>query len=88
MWDLIVWLVLGAIVGWLASITVGRNKEMGCLANAVVGILSAVVGGAIVRFLGLGGPRVVGLNLYSLVVGVLGAVLLLLGLGLFKKQGD
>jgi len=88
MLDLIALLVFGAIVGWLASIAVGRNKEMGCLANTVVGILGAVVGGLIVRFLGLGGPRVVGLNLYSIVVGVLGAVVLLLGLGLFKKQGD
>ena len=88
MLDLIALLVFGAIVGWLASIAVGRNKEMGCLANTVVGILGAVVGGMIVRFLGLGGPEVVGLNLYSIVVGVLGAVGLLLVLGLFKKQDD
>ncbi len=88
MWDLIVLLIFGAIVGWLASIMVGRNKEMGCLANTVVGILGSVVGGMIIRFLGLGGPEVVGLNLYSIMLGVLGAVVLLLGLGLFKKQDD
>lgn len=85
MWDLIVLLVFGAIVGWLASIAVGRNKEMGCLANTVVGVLGAIIGGVVVRLLGLSGPQVVGLNLYSIVVGVLGAVVLLLGLGLFKK---
>jgi uncharacterized membrane protein YeaQ/YmgE (transglycosylase-associated protein family) len=58
---------------------------MGCLANTVVGILGAIVGGLIVRFLGLSGPQVVGLDLYSIVVGVLGSVVLLLGLGLFKE---
>ena len=88
MWDLAVLLVFGAVVGWLASIAVGRNKEMGCLANTVVGVLGAIIGGVIVRLLGLSGPQVVGLNLYSIVVGVLGAVVLLLGLVLFKKQVD
>ena len=83
--DLIFLVLFGGLVGWLASLIVGRSRQMGCLANVVVGVLGAVVGGLIMNLLGLHGPTVVGLNLYSIVVGVLGAILLLAGLGLYKK---
>jgi len=62
LWDLIVWLVLGAIVGWIASMLVGRNKEMGGLANVVAGILGYVIGGFIVRQLIPDAPAVAGLS--------------------------
>jgi uncharacterized membrane protein YeaQ/YmgE (transglycosylase-associated protein family) len=42
--------IFGAIVGWIASILVGRSSKMGCGANVVVGILGAIIGGFLVRF--------------------------------------
>ena len=86
LWDLIVWLILGAIVGWIASMIVGRNKEMGGLANIVAGILGSVIGGFIVRYFFPDAPAVAGINLYSIVVGVIGAVLLLLVTGWFRPS--
>ncbi len=52
LWDLIVLVIFGAIVGWIASILVGRSSKMGCGANVVVGILGAIIGGFVVRFFG------------------------------------
>ena len=37
--SIIGWVVLGAIAGWLASIVTGRNRQMGCIANIVAGII-------------------------------------------------
>jgi uncharacterized membrane protein YeaQ/YmgE (transglycosylase-associated protein family) len=79
--------IFGAIVGWIASTLVGRSSKMGCGAN-VVGILGSIIGGFVVHFFSPF-PRaaVVGrFNLYSIAVGVLGAVVLLVVTGWFKKQ--
>lgn len=76
---IIAWIVLGAVAGWIASILVGRNSEMGCLANIIVGIIGAFIGGFVMNF--LGGAGITGLNVPSLVVATIGAVLLLLVTG-------
>ena len=69
------WIVLGGIAGWLASIITGRNDRMGCITNIVAGILGAIVG---VWIFGLfGGSGVTGFNLGSLIVAVVGAVVVL-----------
>ena len=73
--DLLVWILFGALVGWIASIIVGTNAEQGALANIVVGILGALVGGFIAGMLGARG--VTGFNLWSFIVALGGAVLLL-----------
>ena len=59
---IIAWVIFGAIAGWVASKITGRDDQMGCLMNIVVGVIGAFIGGAIVSlFTG----------------GVLGAVVLL-----------
>lgn len=73
--NFIVWVVFGALAGWVASMIAKTNDEQGALGNIVVGLLGAVVGGYIAR--ALGGPGVTGFNLGSLLVAVGGAVLLL-----------
>ena len=69
------WLILGGLAGWIASMITGRNDQQGCIMNIVVGIVGAAIGGAIVGF--LGGDSVIGFNLTSLLVAILGAVVLL-----------
>jgi len=69
------WIVLGAIAGWLASIITGRNAQMGCIANVVVGIIGGLLGGWIMSQ--FGGEGVTGFNIPSLLVAVVGAVILL-----------
>jgi uncharacterized membrane protein YeaQ/YmgE (transglycosylase-associated protein family) len=72
---LISWIILGAIAGWLASIIMGSDDRQGCIVNMVVGIIGAFIGGLIMNF--IGGQGVTGFNLWSLLVAVLGAVVLL-----------
>jgi len=69
------WIVLGGIAGWLASIVMKRNSQMGLIANIVAGIVGAVVGGWVFGL--FGGPGVTGFDLTSLVVAFVGAVIVL-----------
>jgi uncharacterized membrane protein YeaQ/YmgE (transglycosylase-associated protein family) len=45
MCDLLGWIIVGGLVGWLASIITGRNRRQGCLMNVVVGVVGAALGG-------------------------------------------
>ncbi len=69
------WIILGGIAGWLASIVMKRNDQMGCIANIVAGIVGAFVGGWVFSL--FGGGSVTGLNLPSLLVAFVGAVIVL-----------
>lgn len=73
----IVWIVLGALAGWIASMVAGTNAQQGAIANIIVGIIGAFIGGMVMQLLGYSGVN--GFNLYSLLVAVLGAVILLFG---------
>ncbi len=83
MLEFIVWIVFGAIVGWLASMIMGTNQQQGALANIIVGIVGALIGGYLSR--AFGGPAVTGFNLTSLFIAVIGAVVLLGALRLFSR---
>ena len=72
---IIAWLVLGLIAGFIASKIVNRGSNEGLLMNIVIGVVGAEVGGWLFRLFGMSG--VTGLNVYSLLVAVLGAVVLL-----------
>ena len=84
MGDLFFWIVFGAIAGWIASMITGRRRQMGCLTNIVVGIVGAVIGGWLASF--FGDASVTGFNLESFLVAILGAVVLLVLVGLFQRK--
>jgi len=71
---IIAYLVLGLIAGFIASKIVNKDGS-GLLLNLVLGVVGAEVGGFLFRLLGMSG--VTGLNLYSLLVAVIGAVIVL-----------
>jgi uncharacterized membrane protein YeaQ/YmgE (transglycosylase-associated protein family) len=72
---IIAWLLLGLIAGFIASKIVNRQGNQGLLMSLVIGVVGAEVGGWLFRLFGMSG--VTGLNLYSLLVAVLGATVLL-----------
>ena len=82
--SLIGWIVLGALAGWIASIIMGRNDRMGCITNIVVGIVGAFLGGWIFSL--FGGTGITGFNLWSFLVAIVGAVVLLAIVGLFTRR--
>lgn len=79
--NIILWVIFGALVGWLASIIMRTNEEQGAAANIAVGIVGAIIGGAIGRL--IVGSGITGFNLGSLILGVIGAVILLFFMKLF-----
>jgi len=67
------WIILGGLAGWIASALTGSRE--GCVMSIVIGIVGALIGGF--AFSLLGGAGVSGLNLWSLFVAVVGAVILI-----------
>ena len=82
--NFILWIVFGALAGWIASMIMGANARMGALANIVVGIVGAVIGGFLMTNV-FGAPGVTGFNLPSMLVAILGAVILLFLVGLVRR---
>jgi uncharacterized membrane protein YeaQ/YmgE (transglycosylase-associated protein family) len=74
--SILAWIVLGLIAGFIGSKLVNRAGE-GVVLDIVLGVVGAVIGGYLFRTFGAHG--VTGLNLYSLIVAVVGAVVLLVG---------
>ena len=72
--SIIAWIILGLIAGFIGSKIVNRSGE-GLVLDIVLGVVGAVVGGFI--FNAIGAVGVTGLNIYSLVVAVIGAVVVL-----------
>lgn len=68
------WIVIGLVAGFIASRIVNRSGE-GFMRDVILGIIGALVGGAIFTKLGYAG--VTGLNLWSILVAVVGAVIVL-----------
>ncbi len=73
--DILLWLLLGLIAGWLASIVMKTNSQQGSLTDIILGIIGAFVGGFLMNFFGQTG--VTGFNVYSILVATLGAVVLI-----------
>jgi len=78
---LIVWLVIGGVVGWLASLVMRTDAQQGILLNVVVGIVGAFIGGLIFS----GGSINQGLTVYSFIVSLLGAIILLAIVNLVRR---
>ena len=77
--NFIVWLLLGALVGWLASMVMRTDAQQGAILNIVVGIIGAFLGGFIFNMLGIGGSNINNsdFSIGGLVVSFIGACILL-----------
>ena len=78
---IIVWLVIGGVVGWLASLVMRTDAQQGILLNIVVGIVGAFIGGLIFS----GGSINQGLSVYSFIVSLVGAIILLAIVNLVRR---
>lgn len=73
--NIIIWIIFGGIVGWVASLIMKTNAQQGALLNIIVGVVGAVIGGWLMSVIGQSG--VGGFNLYSFLVALLGSVALI-----------
>lgn len=78
------WVVLGALAGWIASIIMKKNSQMGAFANISIGILGAFIGGFLFNI--FGGTGITGFNFWSLVVATVGAIILLWVINAFSRK--
>lgn len=81
---LISWILVGALAGWVASMIMKRDGSMGAIANIVVGIIGALIGGFIVNSLG-GDGSISGFNIQTFLVALLGSIVLLAIVNLFTR---
>ncbi|WP_033295318.1 GlsB/YeaQ/YmgE family stress response membrane protein [Amycolatopsis jejuensis] len=86
---IILWIVFGALVGWLANLVVGgsERRRQGCLVSVLVGVLGAALGGFVYR-LATGQERHFEFDFPSFGVAILGAIALLLVLRLVSAIGN
>lgn len=72
---IILWIVFGALAGWIASVIMKTDYDQGTVVDIIMGVVGAVVGGFLMEALGQSG--ITGFNLYSLFVAVIGAIVVI-----------
>ena len=80
--NLIIWLLVGALVGWLASMVMRTDAQQGAILNIVVGVVGALIGGFL-----FGGPTInsSALHLTAILISFVGAVILLAIVNLVRR---
>jgi uncharacterized membrane protein YeaQ/YmgE (transglycosylase-associated protein family) len=79
MFGFMIWLVIGGIIGWLASVVMRTDKQQGILANIIVGVVGSYIGGALFAPFLRGGP------LLGYVSAFLGALIVIGGYNLVRR---
>lgn len=77
---IILWLIIGGVIGWLASIIMRTDAQQGIFLNIVVGIVGAFVGGLL-----FGGSINNGLTIYTFISSLVGAIILLAIVNLVRR---
>jgi len=86
--NFIIWLIVGGLVGWVASIVMRTNGQQGLLLNVVVGIVGAFVAGIVLTpLLGIATINQNNFSLPGLLVSLVGAIILLAVVSLFSRRG-
>lgn len=72
---IVLWILFGALAGWIASIIMKTDSSQGTMTDIILGVVGAVVGGFLMNLIGQSG--VTGFDLYSMIVAVIGAIVVL-----------
>lgn len=84
--NLLIWLVVGGVIGWIASMIMRTDAQQGILLNVVVGIVGALLGGWLISpLLGVGTINQSNFSIGSLLVSLVGAIILLAIVNLFRR---
>lgn len=87
MMGIIIWLIVGGVIGWLASMIMKTDGQQGIFLNIIVGIIGAFLGGWIGGLLGIGGGDINSgdFSLSGMLMSLVGAVVLLAIVNLFRR---
>ena len=84
--NLILWIIIGGILGWIASLIMRTDAQQGLFLNIVVGIIGALVAGFVLTpLVGIGTINQNNFSLPALLVSLLGAIILLAIVNLFRR---
>ena len=84
--NLILWIIIGGILGWIASLVMRTDAQQGLFLNIVVGIIGALVAGFVLTpIFGIGTINQNNFSLPALLVSLLGAIILLAIVNLFRR---
>lgn len=84
--NFIIWLVIGGVIGWIASLIMKTDAQQGMLLNVVVGIVGAMLGGWLISpLVGVATINQSNFSLGALIVSLIGAVILLAIVNLFRR---
>ncbi len=83
--NFLIWLIIGGIVGWLASLIMRTDGQQGILLNVVVGIVGAFIGGWLISPMVGVATINEGISIGSILVSLVGAVILLAVVNLFRR---
>ena len=84
--NFIIWLIVGGVIGWLASIVMKTDGQQGIILNVVVGIVGALLGGWLISpLVGAGTINQDNFSLSALLVSFVGAAILLAIVNLFRR---
>ena len=86
MTGIIIWLIVGGIIGWLASMIMKTDGQQGIILNIIVGIVGAVIGGYLIAPL-IGGSTSAsgGFDIMCFIAALIGAIILLAIINLFRR---
>lgn len=84
--NFIIWLIIGGIVGWLASMVMKTDAQQGVILNVVVGIVGALLGGWLISpLVGVGTINQDALSIPAIMVSLVGAIILLAIVNLVRR---
>jgi uncharacterized membrane protein YeaQ/YmgE (transglycosylase-associated protein family) len=86
--NFITWLIVGGLIGWVASMIMGTNAQQGIILNVVVGIVGAFLAGFLLTpYFGISTINQNNFSLPALLVSLVGAIILLAVVNLFTRRG-
>jgi uncharacterized membrane protein YeaQ/YmgE (transglycosylase-associated protein family) len=84
--NFIIWLIIGGVIGWLASLVMKTDAQQGVVLNVVVGIIGALLGGWLISpLVGIGTINQNNFSLPAMLVSLVGAIILLGIVNLFRR---
>ncbi len=84
---IIIWLIVGGIIGWIASLIMKTDGQQGIILNVIVGIIGAFLGGWLAGMFGIAGGDInnAGISVPSILISLVGAIVLLAIVNLFRR---
>ena len=87
LWSIISWIIVGGIAGWLASMIMGKNAQMGVVANVLAGVIGAFVVGLIVSLVSEGGGMPEAFSIWGIIAAIIGACQLIFIVSAVRGRG-